>query len=102
MNSLMTQPAPAILRGAFAIAIGLALTAATAFVADAQSVTLQNRAFQAEISHAGRYSIAVKETGWQFEGALGLQAEQILRLASFLGPAVAVNFGPLGASCWTG
>jgi hypothetical protein len=81
MNSLMTQSAPAILRGAFSVArrlaIGLALAAAIALVAGAQSAALQNRAFHAEISHAGSYSIAVKETGWQFEGSLGLQAEQI-------------------------
>jgi hypothetical protein len=33
--------------------------------------------------------------------ALAEVAVKLVRLASFLGPAVAVNFGPLVASCWT-
>lgn len=46
-------------------------------MACAQSVMLQNQAFRVEIARSGQYSVVVRETGWRFEGALGVQAEQI-------------------------
>lgn len=55
----------------------MALVAGTTSIVAAQSVALQNQAFRVEIARTGQYSVVAKEAGWQFKGALGVQAEQL-------------------------